>query len=128
MASPIRSIPPEVDRWISRAGRLRWADALAAWLGVSAALGWLLPALPFSWVGAAAVVLVAVGAQLQALRVAWRPVSGAVGLAISRRLRAGDRAWYVRSRQASLVLVTARHGVRIAIAAPDADEPDEILR
>jgi hypothetical protein len=128
MASPIKPVPPEVDRWISRAGWLRWVDALAAWLGLYAALNWLLPPLPSSWVAAAALVLVVAGSWAQPLRVTWRPVSGAVGLAMSRGLRAGDRAWYVRSRQASLVLVTSCHGVRIAIAAPDADEPDEVLR
>jgi hypothetical protein len=75
-----------------------------------------------------ALVLVALGRLILALRALWRPVSGAVGLAVSRRLQPGDRAWYVRSHQASLVLVTSRHGVRLAIAAPDPDEPDEILR
>ncbi len=128
MASPIRAVPPEVDRWISRATWLRWGDALVAWAAAWAALTWLEPPLPPSWIAALAAVLTAIGISIQPLRVVWRPLTGAVGLAVSRHLRPGDRAWYVRSRQASLVLVTSRRGVRLAIAAPDPDEPEEVLR
>jgi hypothetical protein len=45
---------------------------------------------------------------------------------LSRDLRPGDRAWYV-ARDASLVVVTARRGVRIAIARPDLVQ-DEVIR
>ena len=128
MASPIRAVPPEVDRWISRATWLRWCDAAVAWACVWAALVWMALPMPSSWMAALAVVLTGLGASIQPLRVVWRPITGAVGLAVSRRLRPGDRAWYVRSRQASLVLVTSRRGVRLAIAAPDLDEPEEVLR
>ena len=70
------------------------------------------------------------GLAIRPVRVRWRPVSGWVGLAVSRGLRPGDRAWYVRSRAADLVLVTARHGARLVIARPDfaADEGLNVRR
>jgi len=49
-----------------------------------------------------------------------------VGLAVSRGLRAGDRAWYVRSGEADLVLVTARHGARVVIARPDLADGEDL--
>lgn len=126
MTAPIRPVPPEVDRWISRAARLRWCDAAIAWSALWAVLAGLLG--PGSVrLAILSLVLVVVGSRIRPLRVLWRPVSGGVGLAMSRSLRAGDRAWYVRSRQADMVLVTARHGARLVIAAPDLDEPDEVL-
>ncbi len=97
---------------------LRWADGTTAavllWALASAALG-LEPA------SAALIALVglAAAAAIRPLRVRWRPVSGWVGLRVSRGLRPGDRAWYVRAREASLVVVTARHGVRLVIAGPE---------
>jgi len=59
------------------------------------------------------------GILIRPIRSSWRPISGWVGLAMSRGLRPGDRAWYVRSREADLVLVTARHGARLVIVRPD---------
>src|SRR5262249_30510194 len=128
MASPLRAVPPEVDRWVSRATWLRWCDAIVAWIASWAMLTVVLPPMATPWVAVLALLPVALGFSIHPLRVWWRPVSGAVGLAVSRPLRPGDRAWYVRSRQASLVLVTSRRGVRFAIASPDPDEPEEILR
>ncbi len=126
MTAPIRSVPPDVDRWISLASQLRWADAALAWLALWAVLSGLL-GLGIARGAIVSLVVVFLGSLVRPLRVLWRPVSGGVGLAVSRELRAGDRAWYVRSRQADLVLVTARHGARLVIAAPDIDEPDEVL-
>jgi hypothetical protein len=126
MTSPIRPLPHEVARFISLATWLRWCDAAVAWTVLWALLASILgPASPPAAV--AALVLVTLGALLQPLRVLWRPVSGSVGLVLSRRLQPGDRAWYVRSRHADAVLVTARHGARMLIATPDLDEPDEVL-
>src|SRR5262249_56196598 len=68
-----------------------------------------------------AVAPVALGLAIRPIRMLWRPVSGGVGLLVSRRLRPGARAWYVRSQRVDLVLVTARHGARLAIATPDLD-------
>ena len=126
MTSPIKPLPEEVNRWITRAAGLRWCDAAIAWLALSALGFWLLA---LTLVGAAALglVIVGLGSQFRPLRTAWRPVSGSVGLAVSRSLRPGDRAWYVRSEHADPVLVTARHGTRLVIATPDLDEPDEVL-
>lgn len=53
------------------------------------------------------------------LRITWRPVSATTTLLMSRGLRPGDRAWFVRGRDADLVLVTARHGLRVVVAKPD---------
>ena len=126
MSSPIRPLPHEVARFISLATWFRWCDAAVAWTVLWALLASILgPASPPAAV--ASLVLVTLGALLQPLRVLWRPVSGSVGLVLSRRLRPGDRAWYVRSRHADPVLVTARHGARMRIATPDLDEPDEVL-
>jgi len=66
-----------------------------------------------------AAALVGLGAVIRPVRVRWRPVTGSVGIAVSRGLRPGARAWYVREREADLVLVTARHGLRLVIAKPD---------
>ena len=126
MTSPIRPLPHEVARFISLAAWLRWCDAAVAWTMLWTLLAWFLgPASPAAAV--ASLVLVTLGALTQPVRVLWRPVSGSVGLVLSRRLQPGDRAWYVRSRHADPVLVTARHGARMMIATPDRDEPDEVL-
>src|SRR5262245_2807685 len=126
MTAPIRPVPPNVDRWITFALRLRWCDAAVAWVIVWALLAAVTGLSPLR-LAVLSLVLVALASRIRPVRVLWRPVSGAVGLAVSRDLRAGDRAWYVRSQQADLVLVTARHGSRVVIAAPDLDEPDEVL-
>jgi hypothetical protein len=124
MTTPIRPVPPDVGRWISMATWLRRADAALAWL-----ILWLPLVSPLGPALGAVVsaAIVALGSRIRPLRVMWRPVSASVGLVVSQGLRPGDRAWYVRSEQADLVLVTARHGSRFVIATPDPDEPDEVL-
>jgi hypothetical protein len=108
----------EVERWLARRRWLRWADAALAWgLLWLAALAVLGPERPE---GAAVLAVAAAGAAAayQPLRVRWRPVTGWAGLRLSRGLRAGDRAWYLGAHDATLVVVTARRGVRLVIARP----------
>ena len=119
MTTPMRPLPGYVDRWTSRVRWLRWMDAGLAWLGVWLGLSVLLPAMALgaTMILAAGVLLLA--ASIPGIRRAWRPVSATVSLLVSRRLRPGDRAWFVHQRDADLVLVTARHGVRVVVARPD---------
>jgi hypothetical protein len=118
MTTPMRPVPYTAVRWIARRRWLRWGDALVAWLvlwGVAVlALG------PDRLEAAAVLALLGVvaGVFIQPLGARWRPLSGWVALRISRDLRPGDRAWYLGAREASLVVVTARHGVRLVIARP----------
>jgi hypothetical protein len=104
---------------MARARYLRWLDAVVAWLVV---LVILIAESGHVRLGPAAVIagaIVVVCALLAPLRVRWRPVSGPVGCLVSRALRPGDRAWYVRASRADLVIVTARRGLRVSIAAPE---------
>jgi hypothetical protein len=57
------------------------------------------------------------------MRTPVRPLPGAI---VSRSLRPGDRAWYVRAGEATLVLVTARRGLRVIITRPDLDAEEGI--
>ncbi len=120
MRTPMKPVPEGISRWVARLPYLRWLDALAAWLVLWGAAARLVPSLPLDQGFALALVLVVIGRVVPSLRVRWRPISGAVGVMVSRRLRAGDRAWYVRARQADMVVVTARHGFHLSIAIPDA--------
>jgi hypothetical protein len=126
MTTPMRPVPEAIRRWVTRRRWLRGCDGLAAWallaVVVAARLG------PARLEAAAVLALVLVGgaAALQPLRVRWRPVSGWVGLQLSRDLRPGDRAWYVGPTEASLVVVTARRGMRLVIAGPDLVQ-DEVI-
>jgi hypothetical protein len=127
MTTPIRPLPEDIDRWIALVRWLRGMDAAVAWLVLWGALWALFPGL-VSAAQAAAVsfVLVALGFLMRPIRLHWRPVSACVGLMVSRGLRPGDRAWFVRSRRADLVLVTARHGIRAVIGTAE-DDADEVL-
>ena len=118
MRAPIPPTPAAVQAWMARARLLRWADVAVAWLGlflVVLAAGRTTPGRAML-LAAGAVALLAV---LPPLRVRWRPVSGPVGLIVSNALVPGDRAWYVRAARADLVIVTARRGLRVSIAAPE---------
>ena len=108
-----------VERWMARARLLRWVDATVAWLLVLAILAVRLGTPRMGPVAILAAVLVALAALVTPLRVRWRPASGVAGLLVSRPLRPGDRAWYVRGERADLVIVTARHWLRVSIAAPE---------
>lgn len=119
MTTPMRPLPESVVRWIARRRWLRWADALTAgivlWVGTAMVLG----SQRLEAAALIAAVLVVGGGMIQALRSRWRPVSGWVGLRISASVRPGDRAWYLRAHEASMVVVTARRGVRLVVARPD---------
>ena len=118
MRSPIQPTPRDVQTWMVRARLLRWGDVAVAWLGlailVRAASG-LAPG-PTILLAAAAIAL---GVALAPLRTRWRPVSGPIGCLVSNALKPGDHAWYVRPARADLVIVTARRGLRVSIAAPE---------
>src|SRR5262249_38661500 len=125
MPTPSKPLPEDVERWIAWARWVRAMDAVAAWL-LFVVLVSIPGILSVGRAAAVAFVLVSLAFLARPLRLHWRPVSACVGLMVSRGLRAGDRAWYVRSRRADLVLVTACHGVRLVIAPSDVDA-DEVL-
>jgi hypothetical protein len=104
---------------MSRVRWLRTLDAAIAWLCLWGAIRGLLALGSARAALILAAALVGLGAVIRPVRVRWRPVTGSVGIAVSRGLRPGARAWYVREREADLVLVTARHGLRLVIAKPD---------
>jgi hypothetical protein len=121
VTTPIRPLPTAISRWTSRLRWLRWVDALLAWLAVLLALSvWLPPMSPQTTIVLATAVVL--GALLiQRVRLAWRPVTAITTFLLSRGLRPGDRAWFVHGDDADLVLVTARHGIRVVVARPGHD-------
>jgi hypothetical protein len=119
MVTPMRPVPDAISRWIARRRWLRGCDGLAAWVLLAVVVAARLGPARLEAAAVLALVLVGSAAALQPLRVRWRPVSGWVGLRLSRDLRPGDRAWYVGATEASLVVVTARRGVRLVIARPE---------
>jgi hypothetical protein len=125
MTTPIRPVPQAVRRWRTRLAWLRWADAAVAAAALWAALLPVAGPLSSPHAPVAALVVTAVGVAVRPVRARWRPVSGWVALAMSRGLRVGDRVWYIGLRDASVVVVTARHRTRVVIARPDL--PDEGL-
>ena len=100
---------------------LRWGDALLAWLVLLFGLSLLVPRMPSQTAMAVAAGLLLAGSLILRVRSGWRPLSGTTTLVVSRRLRPGDRAWFVHGSDADLVLVTARHGLRLVIARPGHD-------
>jgi hypothetical protein len=123
MRTPVRTVPPAVERWASRAPYLRWLDALAG-----SALVWPFVALALETTAAlsalVAAVLVGAASSLWPLRARWRPVSALLALSVSRGLRPGDRAWYVLPDRVEPVIVTARRRLRLVVARPE-QEPAE---
>lgn len=124
MQSPLRPVPAVVARWTAAARMLRWLDALLAWVVLWGAARVLLDTSRAAAV--AAFVIMALACLVRPLRVRWRPLTGTVGLFLTSRLAPGDHAWYVGPGHAQRVLVTARHGVRVAIT-PLSDEGTEGL-
>ena len=116
VASPMKPLPMEVERWMGRLGLLRWADAVLAWMVTWSVVVAASDARPAPLAVLAAVIVGGLAWSLPPLRVRWRPVSAAVGVRMSRRLRPGARAWYIRPHAADLVIVTARRGFRVVIA------------
>src|SRR5258706_8754496 len=101
---------------MSRLRWLRWTDAVLAWLALVLGLTVLLPRMPAPPAMALAICLLFVVSLIPRLRQAWRPLSAITTLAISHGLPPGDLAWFVHWRDADLVLLTPRHGIRIVIA------------
>jgi hypothetical protein len=117
MRTPLKPLPDEVTRWVSRARRLRWVDGLAAWLAAWAALAAALPSVSADAVAVIAAVLVAPVAAVPPLRRWWRPISALTAVLLGWRLRPGDRAWLVAPDGARLVLVTANRWRHVVVAA-----------
>src|SRR5262245_30032013 len=116
MRTPLRPFPEDVSRWMRRARRLRWLDALAAWLLVWAILVAVRPAADWMALGILAVVLVSPLAAVPPLRRRWRPASAMVAVALGWRLRPGDRAWQVWAEGARPVLVTSTRWRHVVVA------------
>ncbi|PYM76855.1 MAG: hypothetical protein DME03_07830 [Candidatus Rokuibacteriota bacterium] len=121
MRSPVRSLPPNVGRWASRARWLRWLDALAAWLLVWGGLALTPYAKTPGATAVAAAVLVGLAALVSPIRRRWRPLGALILLSVSRALRPGDRAWLVLPQHVEPVIVTARRRLRLVVARPDQD-------
>jgi hypothetical protein len=119
MTTPIRPLPSAVARWTARLRWLRWADASLAWLAMFLGLSIVFARLSPPTAAMVAIGILLVASLVHRLRIAWRPVSALTTFLVSRELRPGDRAWFVHGRAADLVLVTARHGLRVVVAKPD---------
>jgi len=126
MATPTTPVPTTVETWISRSKFLRWLDALAAWLVLLAVATEVLPDPSGGAVAVTSLVALVLGVMVHPLRLHWRPVSGWVGVAVSRSVRPGQRVWFVRDGRADAVLVTARRGLRVSIAAPQLGEAETL--
>ena len=118
MRSPVRAVPPNVERAAARAGWLRALDAVLAWLLAWAAVAAVLETATASTSATIAVLTVVVVALVAPLRRGWRPVSALVSLSVSRPLRPGDHAWLVLPERVEPVIVTARRGLRLVVATP----------
>jgi hypothetical protein len=116
MRTPLRPFPEDVTRWMRHARRLRWLDALAAWLFVWAILVGLWPTADWAALGILAIVLVGPVAAVPPLRRRWRPVTALTALALGWRLRPGDRAWQVWTEGARPVLVTSTRWRHVVVA------------
>lgn len=119
MRSPVRSLPPSVQRWASLAQWLGWLDAAAAWLAVWGLLALLAEKTPAVATAVVALVLVGLAALAGPVRRRWRPIRALVSLSVSRPLKPGDRAWLVLPRHIEPVIVTARRRLRLVVARPD---------
>jgi hypothetical protein len=118
MRTPVRAVPPNVERLAARARWLRSLDAVLTWLVAwgAVALAWETATPSASAI--VAVVAVALAALLGSIRRRWRPVSALASLSVSRRLKPGDHAWLVLAERIDPVIVTARRGLRLVVASP----------
>src|SRR5437660_11840407 len=119
VTSPTSPVPVVVERWLSRSRYLRWIDAGIAWLVLAVLAASVLPRPSAGSIALASAVVLVLATMVPALRIRWRPVSGWISLAVSRPLRPGDRAGFVRDGRADPVLITACHGLRLAVALPN---------
>jgi hypothetical protein len=106
---------------MARARYVRWADALAGWIVLWLALMLLPPGLDAGPGALVALALLGLLGSVPVVRARWRVVSGPVGLWMSRAIGPGARVWYVRPDAAELMIVTARRGGRVTIAASGRD-------
>jgi hypothetical protein len=119
MRTPVRAVPPNVERAAARGRWLRGVDALLAWL---AAWGGVTLAWETATPSASAIIAliaVALAALAGPIRRRWRPVSALVLLLVSRHLKPGDHAWLVLAERIDPVIVTARRGLRLVVASPN---------
>ena len=119
MRSPMRAVPPNVERAAARGRWLRWIDALVTWLVAwgGVALAWETSRPSTSAI--VALLAVALAALPGPIRRRWRPVSAPVSLWVSRHLRPGDHAWLVLDERIDRVIITARRGLRLVVASPN---------
>jgi len=118
MRSPVRAVPPGVERAAARAHWLRAIDAALAWLVMWAVMALAVETATASTTAIAALLGVVGVALLGPLRRGWRPLSALVSMSVSRALRPGDHAWLVLPERIEPVIVTARRGLRIVVASP----------
>jgi hypothetical protein len=118
MRTPVRSVPPAVERAAARARRWRWLDAALAWLLVWLGLALALERATATTTALAALVLLGLAALVPPLRLRWRPLSALAALSASRGLVPGDHAWLVLSERVEPVIVTARRRWRLVVASP----------
>jgi hypothetical protein len=118
MRSPVRDVPPHVERAAVRARVLRWVDALLAWLVVWAGVTFGWEAATGSTSAVVALCILVLFTLVGPLRRGWRPVSALVSLSVSRPLEPGDHAWLVLAERIEPVIVTARRGLRLVVASP----------
>ena len=118
MRTPVKAVPPNVERAAARGRWLRWVDALLAWLATwgGVALAWETATPSASAI--VALIAVALAALAGPIRRRWRPVSALISLRMSRRLKPGDHAWLVLPDRIDPVIVTARRGLRLVVASP----------
>jgi hypothetical protein len=119
MRTPVRALPPHVERALATARWLRWLDALVIWLPVWGSVALLWDSATATASAVAASIVVALAALVGPLRQRWRPVSALAFLSTSRPLRPGDHAWLVLAERVEPVIVTARRRLRLVVASPD---------
>ncbi|MGH7266640.1 MAG: hypothetical protein ACREMB_17595 [Candidatus Rokuibacteriota bacterium] len=117
MRTPIRPVPHEAVVWTRRLRRLRWLDALAAWLLAWLAALALSPGTDGVALGVVVALFLPIAAVIPPLRRAWRPASIAAAWALSGSLKPGDRAWHISpDGHARLVLVTGLRRTSVVVA------------
>src|SRR5262245_46729562 len=116
MRSPVRSLPPHVERWVSRMRWLGWLEALAVGVGVWLVLAlWLADTPPLA-LAILAAVIVGLAALVPPLRRGWRPIRAWASFSVSRGLKLGDHAWLLLPEYIEPVIVTARQRLRLVVA------------